>query len=92
MVNNLTFNDGRRDVALSDVDGYSQPTAFGNVALQGVGVGKSGDIGLIHLHDGCRNVSFSNVQVTGFGTGIGVTSGLTEKVFNIQSTCFDGIK
>ena len=91
LVNNITFNDGRRDVALSDVDGYSQPTAFGNVALQGVGVGRSGDIGLIHLHDGCRNVSFSNVQVTGFGTGIGVTSGLTEKVFNIQSTCFDGI-
>ena len=85
LVNNITFNDGRKDIALSDVDGYSQPTEFG-VA----GAGTTGDIGLIHLHDGCRNVSFSNVQVTGFGTAVGVTS-LTGNVFNIVSNCFDAI-
>ena len=55
LVNNITFNDGRKDIALSDVDGYSQPTEFGTGRT-------TGDIGLIHLHDG-RNVSFSNVQV-----------------------------
>ena len=85
LVNNITFNDGRKDIALSDVDGYSQPTEFGIA-----GAGTTGDIGLIHLHDGCRNVSFSNVQVTGFGTAVGVTS-LTGNVFNIVSNCFDAI-
>lgn len=84
LVNNITFNDGRKDIALSDVDGYSQPTEFGT------GAGATGDLGLIHLHDGCRNVSFSNVQVTGFGTAVGVTS-LTGNVFNIVSNCFDAI-
>lgn len=85
LVNNITFNDGRKDIALSDVDGYSQPTEFGIA-----GAGTTGDIGLIHLHDGCRNVSFSNVQVTGFGTAVGVTS-LTGNVFKIVSNCFDAI-
>lgn len=85
LVNNITFNDGRKDIALSDVDGYSQPTEFGIA-----GAGTTNDIGLIHLHDGCRNVSFSNVQVTGFGTAVGVTS-LTGNVFKIISNCFDAI-
>ena len=74
-VSNITFNDGRNDLALSDVDGYSQPVVFIN------------NIGLIHLHDGCRNVSFSNIQVTGFGG----STPLTNRVFEIVSNCFDAI-
>jgi len=74
-VSNILFNDGRSDTALSDVDGFDQPVVF------------SGNIGLIHLHDGCRNVSFSNVQVTGFGG----TTPLTNRVFEIVSNCFDAI-
>ena len=82
LISNITFNDGRNDVALSDIDGYVQPSAFG-----ASGPGSTSDVGLIHLHNGCRNVSFSNIQVTGFGGA----SPLTEKVFQIQSNCFDAI-
>ncbi len=74
-VSNILFNDGRSDTALSDVDGFDQPVVFAT------------NLGLIHLHDGCRNVSFSNVQVTGFGG----TTPLTAMIFNIVSTCFDSI-
>lgn len=74
-VSNILFNDGRSDTALSDVDGFDQPVVFAD------------DIGLIHLHDGCRNVSFSNVQVTGFGG----TTPLTARVFDIVSNCFDAV-
>jgi hypothetical protein len=74
-VSNILFNDGRSDTALSDVDGFDQPVVFAD------------DIGLIHLHDGCRNVSFSNVQVTGFGGA----APLTNRVFEIVSNCFDAI-
>jgi len=82
LVSNITFNDGRNDTALSDVDGYVQPREFG-----ASGPGSTGDVALIHLHNGCRNVNFSNIQVTGFGGA----SPLTEKVFQIQSNCFDAI-
>jgi hypothetical protein len=82
LVSNITFNDGRNDTALSDVDGYVQASAFG-----ASGPGSSGDVGLIHLHNGCRNVSFSNIQVTGFGG----SSPLTGTVFKILSNCFDAI-
>ena len=73
-VSNILFSDGRSDTALAE-DGFSPPVVF------------EGDVGLIHLHDGCRNVSFSNVQVTGFGG----STPLTNRVFEIVSNCFDGI-
>ena len=82
LVSNITFNDGRNDTALSDVDGYVQASAFG-----ASGPGSTGDVGLIHLHNGCRNVSFSNIQVTGFGG----SSPLTGVVFKIVASCFDAI-
>jgi hypothetical protein len=75
LVSNLIFNDGRNDTALSDVDGYIQPVTF------------TGDLGLTHLHNGCRNVNFSNIHVTGFGG----SSPLCARVFEITSGCFDAI-
>ena len=73
-VSNILFNDGRSDNALTE-DGFADPVVF------------VGDIGLIHLHDGCRNVSFSNVHVTGFGGSVP----LTNRVFEIVNSCFDAI-